>query len=274
MGLIFSELAPLIVKLAARAPLDEDDRHAILGLPHNTRKLPAGHTIIRAGDAAHHCFVLLSGFAYRSNILRNGLRQILGIHLSGDLIDLQFSMLRPADNNVQALTPVEVAAVPLPPLVALLHARPAVAEAMWSDTLAEMSISKEWIANVGRRDARARIAHLICELTVRQAGQRGAQPGVCKLPMTQEQLGDTLGLTPIHVNRTLRAMDREGLVVRHKGLVHIPDWDALTRAADFTASYLHLPLLKAAGDGSDAKNHGPIHNGQVSASYTTFKMRC
>ena len=251
MGCLLPTLSPLLAKMEVRTGLGQDDRDAVLGLPFMMRKLGAGANIVRAGQETASCYALLAGFAYRHNIVKDGSRQILGINLPGDLIDLQFAMLRPADNNVQALTAVEIAVIPLSAAIRLMRSRPAIAEAIWSDMLADMSVFKEWIANVGRRDARARIAHIICELAVRQAaigygqgegkGRGAGQADRCVLPMTQEQLADTLGLTAVHINRTLRRMDSEGLIKRGRRVVYIPDWNALAQAGDFSETYLHLP---------------------------------
>src|SRR5690606_25535026 len=119
---------------------------------------------------------------------------------------------------------------------------PRVARAMWIDTLVDGSIFREWVMNVGRRDARQRIGHLLCEFARRmQIAGLGDTSGY-RLPMTQEQLADATGLTPVHVNRTLKGLEAEGLIVREKRNLHIPDWERLREMSGFNELYLHLDL--------------------------------
>jgi CRP-like cAMP-binding protein len=129
----------------------------------------------------------------------------------------------------------------------LLTQHPLLAQAMWIDTLIDASVFREWIVNVGQRDARGRIAHILCEFAcrLRQAGMCG--PHGYELPVTQEHLADATGLTTVHVSRTLMGLEREGLVQRQKRYITIPDWDRLKRAAGFNDLYLHLDQMAAAG---------------------------
>jgi CRP-like cAMP-binding protein len=235
-----SPLAPLLAKLERWMPLSEDDRQAVLALPYRLRSFDAHQYIVREGDRADQSMMMVGGLVLRHKVVGDGGRQIVGVQMRGDAIDLHNSLLRIADHNVQALTAAEVAAVPRAAIIALAYSRPAVGQAMWIDTLVDASISREWTANVGRRDARARMAHLLCEFAVRmkEAGLGGHL--AYELPMTQEQLADVLGLTPVHVNRTLKALEGEGLIERTKKSVTIGDWRRLVQAGDFESRYLHL----------------------------------
>jgi len=235
------DLRPLVRKLLNWTPLDEDDRSAILALPHSTRKLAIGQYVVREGDVPTHSCLVVQGFAMRHKIVGNGGRQITNIHMPGDMVDLQNSLLRVADHNVQTLTPTTAAFIPRDAIVQLAFARPAVGKALWLDTLVEGSISREWIANVGRRDARTRVAHILCEFAMRLEAVGLGEQCNYELPMTQEQIADTAGLTPVHVNRTLKALDAEGLTRRNRRSVIIEDWKKLTEAGDFNPTYLHLP---------------------------------
>jgi CRP-like cAMP-binding protein len=121
----------------------------------------------------------------------------------------------------------------------------AVGRALWIDTLIDASIFREWVVNVGRRDSRARVAHLLCEFSLRLQAAGMAENHRYELPMTQEQLADATGLTPVHVNRVLKALEREGLIERASSKsVLIGDWQRLTTAGDFNRSYLHLDALR------------------------------
>jgi CRP-like cAMP-binding protein len=184
--------------------------------------------------------VLISGFAYRHKLTVNGARQIISILMPGDPLDLQHLFLDVADHNVQTLTQAEVALIPRAELQKLAHERPAVGVAFMVNMLVEASIFREWVTNVGRRDARSRIAHLLCEVAVRLEGQQLTEEYGCELPMTQEQLGDATGLTAVHVNRTLKALEADGLIERNVRSVKFPNWERLKKEADFTDRYLHL----------------------------------
>ncbi|RZM37008.1 MAG: Crp/Fnr family transcriptional regulator [Sphingomonas sp.] len=195
--------------------------------------------ITREQDRVQNCCVLLSGFAFQSKIVGNGGRQILSVKIPGDIIDLQHAFLKIADHSIQMLSTGDVAVVPAEALRELAFARPAIGQAMWIETLVEGSILREWMANIGRRDAKARVAHFLCEIAVRLAAAGLTTGNRYDLPMTQEQLGDATGLTPVHVNRTLQALRSDGLISRDKHAITIEDWKALSAVGDFATAYLH-----------------------------------
>jgi CRP-like cAMP-binding protein len=234
-------LQPLVRKLLTLAPLSEEDRSAILSLPHNLRTLDPNAFIVREGDTPKYCCLLISGFGMRTKVVAEGARQIVNVHVSGDMLDLQNAMLGVADHNVQALTKLEAAFIPREALVDLAFSRPAVGKALWIETLVEGSIQREWVANVGRRKALARVAHLLCEFAYRLEAVGLGEKCNYELPMTQEQLADAVGLTPVHVNRTLRTLDQQGLTRRSKKSVIIDDFARLAELGDFRPTYLHLP---------------------------------
>jgi CRP-like cAMP-binding protein len=157
------------------------------------------------------------------------------------MVDLQNSMLKVADHSVQMLTSGKVAMIPREAINRVTLERPTIGLAMWIDTLVDASIFREWIANVGRRDARTRIAHLLCEFSLRlKSAGLGDETGY-ELPMTQEQLADATGLTSVHVNRTIKALQKEGLIERpNPRSIYIGDWRKLADAGDFDSNYLHM----------------------------------
>jgi CRP-like cAMP-binding protein len=230
----------MVHKFATRAHLDEGDRAALYNLPFDIREVAANRYIVREGDRPPGATLIVSGLAYRHKVTVDGSRQILSVHIPGDFVDLEGSLLRIADHNVQALTPCEIAIVQRDALVSLIDSHARLARAMWVDTLIDGSIFREWIVNVGRRDARAGMCHLLCEFARRLEAAGMAEAGGYELPMTQEQLADALGITPVHVNRVLRDLDREGLIVRSKRFVRVPNWEALRKVAGFNELYLHL----------------------------------
>lgn len=230
----------MVETLAVRTEIDGEDRAAILGLPYFVRSFDAGGYLIRDGDESNYCRIILDGFAVRHKLNDEGLRQIVSIHIRDDILGAENLYLKTADHNVQTLTRCDIALIPGRALRDLFITRPSVGVAMFTNSLVEASRYREWMLNIGRRDARTRLAHLLCEIAVR-FGARGLAPGRrYELPMTQEQLGDALGLTSVHVNRTLKSLESDGLIVRHKRILTFPDWIRLRQVADFNDRYLHL----------------------------------
>jgi CRP-like cAMP-binding protein len=233
-------LAPMVRKLSLWAEISEADSEKILMLPCQRRHLDAGQYLVWDGDKPQHTCLLISGFAYRHKSAGNGGRQIMSIHMKGDLIDLQNSLLGIADHNVQMLTAGEVALIPVQAVRDLAFQRPSIGMAMWYETLVEGSIFREWVLNIGRRDARTRIAHLLCEFALRLEVAELGKATSYELPITQEQLADAVALTSVHVNRTLKKLELDGLITRTKRIITIVDWKDLVKVADFQPRYLHL----------------------------------
>lgn len=231
----------MVRKLEYRQNLDSGDRAALLALPHKIKRLERGDYIVREGDQPKYSCVLLDGFSVRQKVVGSGDRQIVAIQMKGEIVDLQNSVLGVADHAVQMLTTGKIAAIPREEVLRIATERPAVGRAMWLDTLVDGSIFREWVANVGRRDARTRIAHLLCEFSLRLKLAGLGQQNNYELPMTQDQLADATGLTPVHVNRTIKALDRDGLIERTSARsIHIGNWRDLAEVGDFQSTYLHL----------------------------------
>ncbi len=239
-------LEQLVRNLELRAPLPAEDREAVLSLPHQLKTLEAGTYTVREAEPPEYCAVLVSGFAYRQKLTGNGSRQIVAIHIPGDALDFQNLFLNVSDHSVQMLTRGEVAMVARAEIQELARSRPAIAHAIVVKILVEASIFREWVLNVGRRDSGTRIAHLLCEMAVRLESEGLAKDYGYDLPMTQEQLADAVGLTPVHVNRTLKALELDGLIKRTKRNISFPDWQRLRTVGDFNQRYLHLEPQTAA----------------------------
>ena len=237
---VHDSLERMIRRLGARVALDDGDREALRALPFAYKTLDASSYMVREGEPPEHCYLLLAGFAFRHKVTGDGGRQILSVQMPGEFLNLQNSLLEVADHNVQALTRVEVASIPFQALRALVRQSPKVGMAMWIDTLIDAAICREWIVNVGRRDSTSRIAHLLCEFALRlRAAGLGRDNGY-ELPMTQEQIADAVGLTPVHVNRVLKDLGRRALIERNRRAVTIVDWDRLRQVGDFSSRYLHM----------------------------------
>ena len=243
-------LEPMLRKLRLWARLDADDERALLELPHEIVMIGKQRALVTEGDQVSHCWLLLSGYCARYKIVGDGGRQIVSIHMIGDLVDLQNSLLGIADHGVQALTQCELAKIPIAAIRRLTDSRPAIKDALWYDTLVDGSIFREWVANVGRRDSKTRIAHLLCEFALKLDAIHQGEQLDYELPMTQEQLADATGLTPVHVNRMLQALVQDGLIERvtSKSVV-IGNWKRLAAAGDFDRRYLHLDAAQRRAGG-------------------------
>lgn len=236
-----SALEPMLRKLEYWLPFSAEDRAALLALPHAVKTMEQHAYIVRERDRSTHSCVMLKGFSIRHKIVGSGHRQICAIHMKGEMVDLQNSLLGTADHSVQMLTAGQVALVPRDEIERIAFEHPTIGRAMWTDTLVDGSIFREWIANVGRRDGRTRMAHLLCEFSLRlEVAGLGEQTG-WELPMTQEQLGDATGMTAVHVNRTIKSLEADGLIERTSPrAITIGDWKKLAEAGDFDSNYLHL----------------------------------
>jgi CRP-like cAMP-binding protein len=237
---VSSELDPMVRKLHHWRALPQEDQDALLALPYRTITLRPHEHLVREGDRPPNSCLILSGFAIRHKVAGNGGRQIFSIHMRGDLADLQNSLLGVADHNLQALTALQVALIPAEAVQRIAFERPEVGRAMWYETLVDGSIFREWTLNVGRRDGLTRTAHLLCEYALRLEKAGLGQQMDYELPMTQEQLGDALALTPVHVNRMLMSLADKGLIERRQRAIKITDWHALVKVGDFDPTYLHL----------------------------------
>lgn len=232
-------LTALVRRWSKHTSLTPDDQSALLQLPFNRKSYGKDAYMVREGQRTNDCSLLLRGFAFRQKLLRNGSRQIISIHIPTEFVDLQNGLLGVADHNVQSLDRCEAAIIPRDALIQLAEARPNIRMAMWIDTLVDASIFREWVVNVGRRDSRARIAHLLCELVVRLRNIGLDHEGRYDFPLTQEQMADCTGLTAVHTNRTLQSLRKDGLIQLSARSLSVLNWEGLAEVGDFDELYLH-----------------------------------
>jgi CRP-like cAMP-binding protein len=228
------------VESIALFPLSEAERAALLALPMHVAQFDGSQDIVREGDRPSRCFAVLEGFTAVYKTTRSGKRQVMAYHVPGDVPDLQSLHLKVLDNSIAAVSPCRIGFVEHDAVRALFQAQPRLLGAFWRSTLIDASIIREWMLNIGRRDAYARMAHLFCELMTRLEAVGLVQDRTCSLPMTQPELADALGLTPVHVNRTLGSLREAGLITLRSRRLTVNDWEGLTAAAEFDPTYLHL----------------------------------
>ena len=234
-----SAMTILLARLAHGTKLDARDRAALEAWPLRPTPLDAGQMLLEEGDPIDRCYLLLSGVVARAKFTGEGQRQIVSLHFAGELLDLDHFFLGRADHALQALTPASVAQISRELIGRTIAERPRLGRAFWRETLVEASIFREWVLNVGRRDARARIAHLLCEAAARleQAGLGTASR--FDFALTQQDIADATALTAVHANRTLRTLKLDGLIDYNRGKVMVKDRRALERVAEFDPIYLH-----------------------------------
>lgn len=235
-------LAGLADKLRRLAALDRDDLTALSSLRVQFESVARAKSLVREGDVPERCCFLDRGYAARYKETVTGGRQIVAFHIPGDLLDIQHLLLERADHSVDTITPARVGWIVKRDLLAVASARPNIGKALWRDTLIDASIFREWVLNVGRRDARSRVAHMICEFVARSEAAGLGDRHRFELPFTQAQIGDATGLTSVHVNRTLKALDREGAIERDRAQFSVLSWERLCAIADFDPAYLHASI--------------------------------
>jgi CRP-like cAMP-binding protein len=230
----------LVGAISRYAVLNDTDRACILALAIETKDIAPTKYLVREGQRPERCALILEGFSFRQKLTTGGQRAIVALQVPGDFTDLQNLYLNDSDHDVLALTSLRVAVIAIEDLQRLSVTRPAINKALWICGLVESSTFREWLLNIGRRDARGRVGHLLCEISARLEAAGLARELTYELPMTQEQLGDALGLTAVHINRVLKALEKDGLIQRRKRQITIADWRQLRHAADFNDRYLHV----------------------------------
>ena len=229
-----------LAKIRARDDLDPREERAIRDAILEVRDYPADHTFIRARTELTHSTLLIAGWACRYRDLYNGQRQITELHVAGDFADLHSFTLKHLDHNIMTLTPTRVAIVPHDNLREITNSYPHLTRLYWFSTNLDAAIHREWALSLGRRTAIARLAALFCELRLRLGVVGLADDAGYDLPLTQTDLAECLGLTNVHVNRTLRELREQGLVELQGGRLRILDLARLERVAEFDPTYLYL----------------------------------
>ena len=233
-------LAPLYARLGWRDALAEEERRALRNIANAAKVYPGGTDVVQEGDRVTKSTLVVEGFAIRYRLMQDGDRQITNIHLAGDFVDLHSFLLKIMDHSVGALSDCTMVTFDHEHLREVTRDYPHLTRLLWLSTLLDAAINREWIVGLGRLSAFARLAHLICELYVRlQIVGRAADHSLV-VPITQTELGDTLGISAVHVNRVLQDMRERNLVTWRGPRIDILDWEGLAKAAEFDARYLHL----------------------------------
>jgi CRP-like cAMP-binding protein len=238
---------PLISRLETYCRLSDEERSAILKLSQlRLRQLRPREDLVQEDQRPRDLHLILTGWAYRYKMLEDGRRQTLSVLIGGDFCDLDHHLLGAMDHSIAALSPLCIAEIPHAHLEAVTARFPNLAQAFRWTALVDGSIEREWIVNLGQRNAIERIAHLLCEIYCRMRAIGQVSDQRCEFPMTQADIGEATGLTVVHVNRTLQELRRIGLISLSGKELVVHDEPGLARAGLFNPKYLHLAPAGAA----------------------------
>lgn len=227
-------------KLRVRDDISAEEEQAIREMIVDMRDVPADRVVIRRGQELNESIMLIDGWTARTKDLRDGGRQISELNFSGDFVDMHAFTLKRLDHNIATLTPSRFAIAPHDRLKAVLERFPHLARMYWLMTNIDAAIHREWTVSLGRRSAISRMAHLFCEIFERLRIV-GMTDGLSyDFPLTQQELGECLGLTSVHINRTLQSLRKLDLITVEGRRVDILDLPALQSLADFNPDYLYL----------------------------------
>src|SRR3954468_5154120 len=207
--------------------------------------LDADQEVIQEGDRPSACCLILDGFTFSSKLTKSGKRQIVSLHVPGVIPDLQSLHLEVMDHRLATLAPSRLCFLQHETVHDLIRRCPRIGDALWRETLIDGAIFREWMLSLGQRDAYGRLAHLLCELYVRLHAVGRTSEHSYALPLTQAKLGNVLGLTEVHVNRTLQKLRQAKLITFRQGRVRVLDWARLQEAAEFDPTYLQLRMTLA-----------------------------
>jgi CRP-like cAMP-binding protein len=231
------DLQLFVERLTTRSVLTDEEKLAVMSLPTRSVAVKAKTDFVHENDEISYSCYVATGMVGRYGQNDQGERQITAFHMPGDMVDLH-SVVRPIGvGGLNALCDTTILRVPHDAIRRLAARYPALAEAFWRDCMLDAAILNQWTVNVGRRDARTRLAHILCEMSIRSGGDREVLMAF-EFPVTQLQLAEATALTSVHVNRVVKTLEREKLVTLSRGGVQIHDWDGLAVVGEFEAAYL------------------------------------
>jgi CRP-like cAMP-binding protein len=228
----------LIARLQTVVGLSEQDQAKLACMPYKLKNLDDGEYLVREGDSPTNSIVVMSGFLSRQRVI-SARNQISSFYIAGDMPDLHTLHLPVMDHALCSVGSSTVASVSHAYLRDVMSDSPGLTQAFWRETLIHAAIYREWIENLGARQALGRIAHLLCELAIRLELVGLLDNGSFHLPFTQRDVADACGLSVVHVNRTLQELRREGLIEWQNHTVQLLDRAKLEDEAEFSREYLH-----------------------------------
>ncbi len=207
--------------------------------------------LIQEGDRPESVHIVLEGFACRYKLLPDGTRQIMAYLVPGDLCDMHIAILGEMDHSIATLSRCKIVTISRKMIEDLVENHGRINRALWWATLVDEATLREWLVNMGRRSADKQLGHLLCELLLRLQVVGLATENSYDLPLTQTEIGDTLGISNVHVNRVLKQLRKDGLIVLKNKRVTISNVEGLKEFSGFSESYLHLSRRNRKQDGND-----------------------
>lgn len=224
-------MQPPFHRLSEFVSLTSQDMDVVGGWLAVHRKVPRARPLRREGDPVTGVYFLLEGWVCSSLMLRNGRRQLVKVHLPGDMVGLPSLVLPTAGETLEAITDIKVSLIPAPAIGKLFEHSPRLAAGLFLSTQKERVALMQKLSWVGASNAVERMAAFLLDLFVRLDAAKAVSDGRFDFPLTQPQLGELLGLTAVHVNRTLKRLDQTGFIVRGRGWLRIVDFDGLQSLA-------------------------------------------
>jgi CRP-like cAMP-binding protein len=260
---------PLTMKLEQFVKFDPDERvrlDKLLAYP--TQTFSRGKNILSEGQKVNTIHLVLTGLAARSKTLRSGARQFMALLVPGDLCDVEVFILEGMDHDIVALTETTCVVIPAEIIEGLLTESTTLTKALWWSTMTDSAVLREWIVNHGSRDSLERIAHIMCELLIRYRIIGETSDDSFPFPLTQEELADATGMTPVHANRIIQQLRSDGLIELSGKVLTILDPKRLQQVAKYDSAYLHLARTERrdkrvsdrAADLVSASSHGLLHD--------------
>lgn len=232
-------LGPLSRRLqAVTRHLAESDHDRLVQVERQANRVGKGTALVSQGEPYRQTGVLLDGWAVKRRDLADGRRQIVDFVLPGTLIAPQSLLFVVADHSVVTLSEARVALVSRENWAEMVAGSPRLAAALLWVQQCDESVIAERLASLGQRTARERIAHLLVELWLRGRAVDKFTDDYLDVPITQSMLGDALGLSTVHVNRSLQALRRDGLIEQARGGILLRDPDGLRQTCAFEDDYL------------------------------------
>ncbi len=234
----------LLRRISFYADLDTTDQQVIVQLDGRVQHFAKNTEIVDAGQEMDSVLIVKEGWAIRYKSLEDGRRQVLNILLPGDMFDLQVLVAAEADHSVKTVTDLTALSVKPSVFRRLLTESGQLTLAFWWMQVQEEAFLREQIVRNGQQTARERIGHFLLELHRRvQIAGEGTSDGF-RVPLTQTVIADALGLTPIHTNRVLRQLERDGLLERDNGWIQFTDAARLADISQFDPAYFHLDAFR------------------------------
>ncbi len=260
---------PLTMKLEQFVKFDPEERARLDQLlTYPTETYARGTKILTEGERVDTIHLVLTGLAARSKTLESGARQFMALLVPGDLCDVEVFVLAAMDHDIVALSETTCAVIPAKIIEGLLTESTTLTKALWWSTMTDSAVLREWIVNHGSRDSLERIAHLMCELLIRYRIVGETSDDSIPFPLTQEELADATGMTPVHVNRIIKQLRADGLIELKGKVLTIIDPQALLKVAKYDSAYLHLTrtehrdkiVSERAGDLVESSGPGTLHD--------------